>query len=468
MALQSQTLRSSNLRSSNNSLVRSNKSGKRRLVGVVLLFLILGAGFIYLVRNRDGGGPGNLGPQAAKADGVTLPPTSSPIASSVVTPAPVPVAAKPEPTVLEMGGKTRKSTPGVTDPANALPAFTSATKPTTTAPATPVVTKSPVLAESAPGGAGSPVVRDPLASPQTAGGPGTSGQPATSPAAAPTSAMPDGSGLPGELAAVQALAERAIAEKRLVDARTQLNKILVDPRVSDRDREGIRKWMTDVNKELVFSANAYPGDPLTQAYTVEKGDTIIKISRKLNTVTESGFIQRVNNVSPSALKVGQTLKVVKGPFHAVVSKSAFRMDIYAGPGVPPNAVGSSGLGAGAEPGWTYIRSFPVGLGDKGITPVGTFAVKDGSKLIDPPWTNPHTGEHFAAKDPKNPIGLRWIGLVGIDEKTKTAQGYGIHATIQPESIGKEMSMGCVRMNEADVEIVYELLMGKVSVVKIVP
>ena len=103
-----------------------------------------------------------------------------------------------------------------------------------------------------------------------------------------------------------------------------------------------------------------------------------------------------------------------------------------------------------------------------MTPLGAFTVKDGSKMINPPWTNPHTGEKFGPKDPKNPIGLRWVGLQGLDEKTKGFNGYGIHATIVPESIGKEMSMGCVRMNEEDVEVVYDMLMGRVSVVKIVP
>ena len=283
-----------------------------------------------------------------------------------------------------------------------------------------------------------------------------------------SSAQPDGSGLPGELAAVQTLAERAIAEKRLVDAREQLNKILVDPRVGDKDRAGIRTWMADLNKELVFSANAYPNDPIVDSYKVEKGDSLIKISRKVNSVTESGFIQRVNGVNPSTLRVGQSLKIVKGPFHAVVSKSGFRMDIYSGPSVAPSAIGTSTLGGGAEPGWTYIRSFPVGLGEKGVTPVGAFTVKDASKLMNPPWVNPRTGEKFDKDDPKNPIGERWIGLVGMDEKTKTFTGYGIHGTVAPDSIGKEMSMGCVRMNSEDVEVVYEMLMGRSSVVKIVP
>ncbi len=457
MALQSQTLRgSSNVRSSG-ALDKANRSGSKRVVGLALLVLIVGAGFIYLVRSRDGGGAAGLGPQQAKADGSAasgmVPPLKDPIAAAtpVATASTPPVAPKVEPTVLEMGGRTRPS--NATTPTNTLPAFTNATKPISIPSGTPTSGAAGAAAttQTAPGAVtpppptATPMVRDPLASTQ-----------------------PDGSGLPGELAAVQGLAERAIAEKRLVEARAQLNKILVDPRVGEKDRDGIRKWMSDLNKELVFSANAFPNDPMVDSYKVEKGDSLIKISRKVNSVTESGFIQRVNGVSPSALRVGQQLKIVKGPFHAVVSKSAFRMDIYEGPSVAPSAIGGSNLAAGAEPGWIYICSFPVGLGEKGVTPVGAFTVKDGSKLINPPWVNPRTGEKFDKDDPKNPIGERWIGLLGLDEKTKAFTGYGIHGTVAPESIGKEMSMGCVRMNAADVEVVYEMLMGRSSVVKIVP
>ena len=43
---------------------------------------------------------------------------------------------------------------------------------------------------------------------------------------------------------------------------------------------------------------------------------------------------------------------------------------------------------------------------------------------------------------------RWISL---------GEGYGIHGTIEPDSVGKSESRGCVRMHDKDVEIVYDLL-----------
>ena len=167
MALQSQTLRgSSNIRSSG-SPARQGRSGQKRLVGLALLVLILGGGFMYLVRNRDGGGgTGILGPQAAKgasADGVTLPvpgtgaqgalgPTSNPAGTQG--------APKPEPMVLQMGSKQRPggAGAGVNSPTSTLPAFTAATKPT----ASTNDMSGPASAPAAAGGMGTSDQSTPL------------------------------------------------------------------------------------------------------------------------------------------------------------------------------------------------------------------------------------------------------------------------------------------------------------------
>jgi hypothetical protein len=43
----------------------------------------------------------------------------------------------------------------------------------------------------------------------------------------------------------------------------------------------------------------------------------------------------------------------------------------------------------------------------------------------------------------NPLGTRWVGL--------SAKGFGIHGTNQPHSIGRNLSHGCIRMRNRDVE-----------------
>lgn len=257
--------------------------------------------------------------------------------------------------------------------------------------------------------------------------------------------------------AVATLLERAEAALKANDplaAREHYNRALMHERASADDRARIRQRMTELNNDLIFSPRVYPKDPFSAVYEVQSGDSLARIAQREGVATEWLLIQRVNRLSnPRNIAVGQRLKLVRGPFHAVVSKSAFRMDVYIGPPDEPDQ-------------WMYVRSFRVGLGEHDGTPLGAFTVRRHSKLINPYWRNPRTGEEFAADDPKNPIGEHWIGLRGLGQ-AETFNGYGIHGTIEPDSIGRQQSMGCVRMLPDDVALVYELLAEEISRVHIV-
>jgi len=142
-----------------------------------------------------------------------------------------------------------------------------------------------------------------------------------------------------------------------------------------------------------------------------------------------------------SLRAHSRIKVPKGPLHAVITKTAYRMDVF---------------GDGRDGKRLYVCSFNVGLGKDDSTPVGRWVVGRG-KQINPDWRNPITHEYHRADDPVNPIGEHWIPLHGTEERTRSMTGYGIHGTIEPESIGTQSSMGCVRLLPADVEQVYQLL-----------
>ncbi|HYE03200.1 MAG TPA: L,D-transpeptidase family protein [Phycisphaerales bacterium] len=336
------------------------------------------------------------------------------------------------------------------------------------APAPASVTKLPV----GPGGRPphQPAPSTPAVAPSSGPGPGgtaSPSRPATSPAA-PAAANPVGAATPGtELARFLGAAEQAQSGGRLVEARTLLNRALLEAATTEQERHGLRTWLAQLNEGLVFSPAITAGDPIAQAYTIERGDSLARVTAKLGLGIDWRAVQRINRITdPGRIQVGQKIKVLRGPFHAVVSKSAFRLDLYAGEPVRPASAAARADGVG--PGWVYICSFPVGLGEHNMTPVGTFVVKPKSKLLNPFWTNPRTGERFDASDPNNPIGEHWLGLDGADEQTRVFQGYGLHGTIQPESIGKEMSMGCVRMRADDIARVWELLEEGVSTVRIVP
>ncbi len=211
--------------------------------------------------------------------------------------------------------------------------------------------------------------------------------------------------------------------------------------------------LRELNAKLFFSPAMSVGDPFIRVYTVQPGDTLSKVAKKNDVQTDWRIIQRMNGMkSEKSLRIGQKLKLPVGAFHAEVSKSNYQMKIYAGEG----------------PSRVLIAIFPVGLGELNSTPTGAFMVRPKSKLINPEWKNPRTGEHFASDDPKNPIGERWIGLIGVEAHNQGFKGYGIHGTVDPASIGKQASMGCVRMSDADVELVYEFLTEPNSTIVIAP
>ena len=69
-------------------------------------------------------------------------------------------------------------------------------------------------------------------------------------------------------------------------------------------------------------------------------------------------------------------------------------------------------------------------------------------------------------DPKNPLGHFWLGLEGLEGQALGAQSYGIHGTIDPDSIGKQSSMGCIRLHNEDALMVYDLMVEGKSMVMV--
>jgi lipoprotein-anchoring transpeptidase ErfK/SrfK len=199
---------------------------------------------------------------------------------------------------------------------------------------------------------------------------------------------------------------------------------------TEAERPGI------LDKVNAFYADFFaPGKPhaKTLFHTVTREDRNLTFLGRNYKITP-GFIMRLNGLKNDTIIVGQRLKVVQGPFWALVDKSSYRLTIYLGDEV--------------------FKEYKIGLGKDNSTPAGSFSVL--AKLTQPTyWVE---GAHYDFGDPSNPLGTRWI--------TFKDGGYGIHGTWEPESIGKQMSHGCVRMRNEDVEEVYDLLVKHESKVVI--
>ncbi len=98
-----------------------------------------------------------------------------------------------------------------------------------------------------------------------------------------------------------------------------------------------------------------------------------------------------------------------------------------------------------------IRKYPVATGKSPeYTPEGKFTIA--TKHINPYWGGAGKYKPVKGGAPNNPLGKRWMGL-----SIKGGGSYGIHGNSDKESIGKYVSLGCVRMYNEDVEFLYELI-----------
>jgi len=184
------------------------------------------------------------------------------------------------------------------------------------------------------------------------------------------------------------------------------------------EREQILPKLNRMAQALYFVPQPHYYDP----YVVKPGDQLRVVGQRYKLSWD--YLARLNKVDAKKIRMGQKLKVVPGPFSAYVNLSRYELVVHL---------------AGS-----YVKSYRVGVGKDGSSPVGTFTVKN--KMVDPTYYGPEGV--VAHDDPQNPLGERWIDI---------GDSFGIHGTIEPQSIGKSESRGCIRMLNNDVEEVYDFL-----------
>ena len=247
---------------------------------------------------------------------------------------------------------------------------------------------------------------------------------------------------PAQAAALLQSAAQTLAEGDLVQARAHLSEAM-NLGLSPHDELETRTQLRKLGRETIFSANRLKDDPFTDYYVIKPGDSLQKIARAHAVTAE--LLARINGIADiNRIRAGRRIKVVHGPFNARLHKSTHTLDVYLGQ--------------------TFVDYFKVGLGAEDATPSGTWMVKN--RLSNPTYYPPRGGKIVAADDPQNPLGERWMGLEGIAGHAAGQMRYGIHGTIEPESIGKNTSLGCIRLYNEDVELLFDLLVVKESTVDI--
>jgi lipoprotein-anchoring transpeptidase ErfK/SrfK len=186
--------------------------------------------------------------------------------------------------------------------------------------------------------------------------------------------------------------------------------------------EDIQQKLGELNIAIILSPAQ---TPQTVFYEIKPGDSLGKLSKKYNTTTQ--LIKIANGLKSDVIRTGEKLRIWTAPFNVLVNKSQNVLFLKSGEEV--------------------LKIYHVSTGKDNITPVGTFKIA--SKIEKPVWFKAG-GVPIPSESPENELGSRWMGF-------DTDPHYGIHGTLHPETIGRQVTAGCVRLKNQDVEELFDIL-----------
>ena len=187
--------------------------------------------------------------------------------------------------------------------------------------------------------------------------------------------------------------------------------------------------LTEINR-IIITTDFYTPDKIR--HNIVPGDLLAKMAKTYQTTTQNINRSNGRELDDSRIYVGKVFYIYPGFWNVKISKSKYKLVLY-DKGLP-------------------FMVYDIADGRQNRTPLGKFKIK--TKQVEPAWTAP--GKNIPYGDPRNVLGSRWMGLV---EQVQNSQniGYGIHGTNDPSSIGTSASNGCIRMNNSDVEELYDIL-----------
>ena len=186
--------------------------------------------------------------------------------------------------------------------------------------------------------------------------------------------------------------------------------------------EDVQNKLGELNMGLIFSPASMPQ---TTSYEIVPGDSLGKLARKYNTTVQ--LIKRANGLKSDVIRTGEKLRIWTMPFNVVINKSQNVLFLKSGEEV--------------------LKIYHVSTGKDNITPVGTFKIA--TKIENPVWFKNGVAP-IPSESPENELGSRWMGF-------DTDPHYGIHGTLHSETIGEQVTAGCVRLKNKDVEELFDIL-----------
>jgi LysM repeat protein len=250
-------------------------------------------------------------------------------------------------------------------------------------------------------------------------------------AAAPSAAPAADSLFQAKFSAFMQAVQKKLDEGKLAEAHLALSTLYGNPDLPAEQAKQITDLLDQLAGTVIYSRQSL----LEKPYVVQPGDTIGKVAQQYNVPWE--LLARINGLLPPGpikaddplksvpLPAGNQLKVVRGPFDAVVSLSKHEL-----------ALMLQGR---------YAGRFSIGVGRDQPSLEGTYTIRD--KSLNPPYYGAD-GVNVNPGDPKNPLGGAWIGLT---------DRIGIHGTNSPQGIGRDDNRGSICVGDRDLHDLYGII-----------
>lgn len=217
-----------------------------------------------------------------------------------------------------------------------------------------------------------------------------------------------------------AAAQRELESGQMALALRQLSAWHNHPQLTPAEQQQLGQLLDQVAGTVVYSTQHL----LEAPYEVQPNERLEDIAQRYNVPWQ--LLAKINGIEdPSSLRAGERLKIVPGPFHAVVNLQKQELTLQLADG-------------------SYAGRFRIGIGAEHPPLEGDFAVAD--KVVNPVYYG--RDRAISAEDANNPLGERWIGL---------GRNMGIHGTNNPENVGRTGLPGSITLSERDVEDVFDIL-----------
>ena len=247
----------------------------------------------------------------------------------------------------------------------------------------------------------------------------------------PKPANPADSLLLSKFTALMVDVQKALDEGRLSEAHLALSHLYGKTELPAEQAKQITALLDQLAGTVIYSRQYYLEPP----YVIQQGETIETIAQKYNVPWE--LLARINGLIPPTtattdngvkdhpLPARTELKVVRGPFDAVVNLDKHELTL---------------LLQGR-----YAGRFPIAVGRDQPTLEGSYTVRE--KALSPAYYGPD-GVNISANDPRNPLGHAWIGLT---------DRIGIHGVNDPQAIGRSDNRGAIGVADRDLQDLYGIL-----------